>query len=144
VSADVPEVAFLPRYWMSILVLVGATLATLAIFTFARPQYHPRYESRMINFSEQNYLSPDTVRRAFAKHGIRLKSSPAFEFTLLNVPRAVQADDLQVVVGPRTGTGSFGPKLASYDNRFENVMVTYGGRDELLLREVKAAVSSLR
>jgi hypothetical protein len=135
---------FLPRLSVSILVVVGATLATLAIFTFARPQYHPRYESKMIDFSEQNYLSPDTVRRAFAKHGIRLKSSPAFEFTLLNIPRAAQADDLQVVVGPRTGTGSFGPKLESYDNRFENVMVTYGGHDEQLLREVKAAVSSLR
>jgi hypothetical protein len=46
--------------------------------------------------------------------------------------------------GPRTGIGSFGPKLESYDNRFENVMVTYGGHDEQLLLEIKAAVSSLR
>lgn len=129
---------------MSILVVVCATLSTFAVFTFARPQYHPRYESKMIDFSEQNYLSPDSVRVAFAKQGIRLKTSSAFEFTLLNLPRAVQADDLQVVVGPRTGTASFGPKLESYDNRFENVMVTYAGHDDQLLQKVKAAVSSLR
>jgi hypothetical protein len=136
--------AFLPRYSVSILVVVGAALAALAVFTFARPQYHPRYESKMIDFSKQSYVAPNTVRIAFAKHGIRLLSSSAFEFTVLNLPRAVQADDLQVVVGPRNGTGSFGPKLESYDNRFRNVMVTYGGHDEQLLREIKAAVASLR
>jgi uncharacterized membrane protein len=144
VSADGSGMASLQRYAVSILVVVGATLATLAVFSLARPQYHRQYESKMIDFSRRNYLSPDTVRRAFAQQGIRLKSSSAFEFTLLNIPRAVQADDLQVVVGPRAGTGSFGPKLESYDNRFENVMVTYGGHDDQLLREVKAAVSSLR
>jgi hypothetical protein len=143
VNADALEMAFAPRYSVSIMVVVGATLATLAVFTFARPQYHPRYESKMIDFSKQNYVSPGTVRVAFAKQGIRLKTSSAFEFTLLHLPRAVQADDLQVVVGPRTGTGSFGPKLESYDNRFDNVMVTYGGHDEQLLQKVKAAVASL-
>jgi hypothetical protein len=136
--------AFLPRYSVSILVVGGATLATFALFTFARPQYQPRYESKMIDFSKQNYLSPDTVRVAFGKQGIRLLTSSVFDLTLLRMPRAVQADDLHVVVGPRTGTGSFGPKLESYDNRFDNVMVTYGGHDEQLLQEVKAAVSSLR
>jgi hypothetical protein len=135
--------ASLPRYSLSILVVVGATLATFAVFTFG-PAYHPRYESKMIDFSKQNYLSPDTVTTAFAKQGIRLVTSSVFKLTLLNMPRAVQADDLQVVVGPRTGTGSFGPKLESYDSRFENVMVTYGGHDEQLLQDIKAAASSLR
>jgi hypothetical protein len=136
--------AFRPRYSVSILIVVGATLASLASFTFPGPQYHPRYESKMIDFSEQNHLSADTVLRAFAKHGIRLESSSAFGFTPLDIPRAGQADELQVVVGPRTGTESFEPKLESYDNRFENVMITYGGHDEQLLQKVKAAVSSLR
>jgi len=143
-GADVPGVGFPPRYSLSILVVLIATLGTFAVFTFARPQYHPRYESKMIDFSKQNYVSPDTVRAAFAKQGIRLRTSAAFEYTVLNTRRAAQADDLQVIVGPRTGIGSFGPKLESYDTRFENVMVTYGGRDERLLQEVKAAVSSLR
>jgi hypothetical protein len=135
---------FPPRYSLSILVVLIATLGNFAVFTFAKPQYHPRYESKMIDFSKQNYVSPDTVRVAFAKQGIRLRTSAAFEYAVLNTRPAAQADDLQVVVGPRTGTGSFGPELESYDNRFENVMITYGGHDEQLLQKVKAAVSSLR
>jgi hypothetical protein len=35
-------------------------------------------------------------------------------------------------------------KLEGYDDRFENVMVTYGGHDDRLLQKVKVAVSSLR
>jgi hypothetical protein len=136
--------AFLPRHSASILVIVGATLATFPVFTFVRPEYHPRNESKMIDFLKQHYISPDAVRAAFAKQGIRLRSWPAFEFRVLTTRKAAQADDLQVLVGPRNGTGSFGPKLESYDDRFENVMVTYGGHDERLLQAVKAAVVSLR
>jgi hypothetical protein len=51
---------------------------------------------------------------------------------------------LQVMVGPKTGRGSWGPKLEPYDERFDNVLVTYGGHDEALLRQVEAAVSDLR
>ena len=54
------------------------------------------------------------------------------------------AEALKVQVGPRTGTGSFGPELAAYDERFGNVMVTYGGSDEGLLDRVEAAVDELR
>jgi hypothetical protein len=136
--------AFLPRYSVSILVVLAATIGTFAVFTFARPAYHPPYESRMIDFSKQDYIGTAAVRAAFTKQGIRLQISSAFEFRALTTRRAAQADDLQVVVGPRTGTGSFGPKLESYDNRFENVMVTCGGHDEQLLSTVKAAVASLR
>jgi hypothetical protein len=136
--------AILPRHPLSILVVLAATLGTLAVLTFARPVYHPRYESRMIDFSQQDYISPDQVRNAFAKQGIRLLTSSAFALTVLNTRRAAQADDLQVVVGPRTGTGSFGPKLERYDTRFENLLVTYGGPDGQLLQKVKAAVSALR
>jgi len=56
----------------------------------------------------------------------------------------VQADALQVVLGPPEGSGSFGPKLEPYDERFGNVMVTYGGTDKRLLRRIEAAVSTLR
>ncbi|MEP6908945.1 MAG: hypothetical protein ABI896_00785 [Actinomycetota bacterium] len=48
------------------------------------------------------------------------------------------------MVAPRTGTGSWGPKLEPYDERFGNVAVTYGGPDDDLLTRIKAAVSSLR
>ena len=49
-----------------------------------------------------------------------------------------------MMVGPRTGRGSWGPKLESYDERFGNVFVSYGGHDEGLLGRVKAAVAALR
>jgi hypothetical protein len=52
-------------------------------------------------------------------------------FTLNGDP-SFFADALQVEVGPRAGTGSWGPKLESYDERFGNVLVTYGGHDEQL------------
>jgi hypothetical protein len=58
-----------PRYSLSLLVVLIATLGTFAVFTFAKPQYNPRYESKMIDFSKQNYVSPDTARVAFAKQG---------------------------------------------------------------------------
>jgi hypothetical protein len=46
---------------------------------------------------------------------------------------------LNVVVGPRTGMGSYGPELETYDERFGNVLVTSGGGERLLDR-VRAAV----
>jgi hypothetical protein len=42
---------FPSRYAFSILVLLTAILGTVAAFTFTKPQYHPRYESKMIDFS---------------------------------------------------------------------------------------------
>lgn len=78
----------------------------------------------MIDFSKQNYLSPESVRAAFAKQGIRLETSPSFRRSAHRHRE------------PR-------PKLESQDIRFENVMVTYGGHDEQLLQKVKPAVSSL-
>jgi hypothetical protein len=66
-------------------------------------------------------------------------------FLLLgNAPARWTADALQVGIAPHNGKGSFGPKLEPYDERFGNVMVTYGGTDERLLKQVKAAVSALR
>lgn len=62
---------------------------------------------------------------------------------LSNSPRHLTADALNVVVGPRTGTGSFGPELEPYDDRFGNVLVTYGGEDEQLLERIENAVDSL-
>ena len=95
----------------SVLVLsVCAMLA--AVFAFARPTYHPKYESKMIDFSQVRHYSPDAVRSAFVAEGIRLQQSSRFfgitTFSRVAVP---DADALQVLVGPRTGTASWGPKL---------------------------------
>lgn len=135
--------SFLLRHSLSVFVVFAACVGTVCVFAFARPQYHPQYESKEIDFSEQQHISPEAVRTAFAAHGIRLHTATAFAVTVLTLPGTVQADDLQVLVGPPAGTGSFGPMLEPYDERFENVAVTYGGRDGELLDRTKAAVGDL-
>jgi hypothetical protein len=140
--------AFVLRHPASILIVLAALLATTAVFAFARPEYHRQYESKMIDFSKQHYYSAATVRRAFAQHGVRLRYS-TLVFSkiswLSNTPPPFPTDALSVFVGPRTGTGSWGPpKLEPYDERFGNILVTYGGNDDGLVKRVHAAVSELR
>jgi hypothetical protein len=138
--------SFVARHVAAVLVVLAACLAALGVFTFARPQYHPLYESKMIDFSKQHHYDRGAVRAAFAAHGIKLYAGdkPAVGMATFSGDPAFHADAVQVMVGPRTGTGSFGPKLERYDERFGNVMVTYGGQDERLLDRVKAAVDELR
>lgn len=131
------------RHPAPFLLVLSACATVAAVFAFARPAYHPN-ESKTIDFSAVRHYSPAVVRGAFADQGIQLRESTAFEITVLSQGRNPRADDLQVMVAPRTGTGSWGPKLEPYDERFGNVAVTYGGGDEQLLAEVKAAVSTLR
>jgi hypothetical protein len=139
--------AFLLRYPISLVVVFGAFLATAAVFAFARPEYHPPYESKMIDFAKVHYYSPSAVRRTFAEHGIRLYAgaAPGKGWAWFgHGPAPFPADSLQVMVAARRGKGSWGPKLEPYDARFGNVFVSYGGRDSALLTRVKSAVSDLR
>jgi len=138
--------SFVARNVAGVLIVLAACLAALGVFTFARPQYHPLYESKMIDFSKLHHYDRGAVRAAFAARGIDLYAgdNPAVGMSTFSSDPAFRADAVQVVVGPRPGTGSFGPKLESYDERFGNVMVTYGGQDERLLDRVKAAVDDLR
>jgi hypothetical protein len=62
-------------------------------------------------------------------------------FTAIRPPQTT--DKLSVLVGTRTGLVGFGAKYNAYDERFENVMITYGGSDEALLARIKAAVAAL-
>ena len=139
-------VRFLPRHPASIVLLATAMLATASVFVFARPQYHPRYESVMVDFSRQHYYSPAVVRRAFAAQGIRLRHPTRVGSSILwlSTTDPPSTHGLSVMVGPRTGHGSWGPKLEAYDERFGNLLVTYGGSDEHRLERIKAAVASLR
>lgn len=128
-----------------VVAMLAALFGTVAVFTFAKPVQRDRYESEMIDFSSREYLSPDSVRRSFLAHGIDLRyRTQFFGFEGLSNVRTWTASDLQVQVAPRRGRGSWGPKLERYDERFDNVLVTYGGNDEDLLRRVKAAVADLR
>ena len=138
--------AFAVRHPLTLLVVLVALLATAGVFVFARPAYQPEFESKTIDFSEVTYYSPASVRRAFAAEGIRLREASRVGGMLIlsDTPGQLTADALNVVVGPRTGSGSYGPELESYDERFGNVLVTYGGEDAQLVEQVEAAVDALR
>jgi hypothetical protein len=138
--------AFALRHPLTLLVVLVALLTAAGVFVFARPEYRPEDESELIDFSKQRYYSPSSVRRAFATEGIRLREASRVGgmIILSTTPDRLTADALNVVVGPRTGRGSYGPELESYDERFGNVLVTYGGEDERVLDRVKAAVDVLR
>jgi hypothetical protein len=140
-----PAVRFVLRHPASVVLVLVAALAAASVFLFARPQYHPRYENEMIDFATRHYYSPAVVRQAFAAHGIRLRySGRARMVTWLSNTPSFEAHDLSVLVAPRAGEGSWGPKLEPYDERFGNVLVTYGGSDQHLLRQIKGAVGALR
>jgi hypothetical protein len=134
------------RHPISVLVVAGAFAATAAVFAFARPQYHPSYEIKMIDFGKVRYYSPRSVRAAFADHGIVLHrgTAPAGMTWFNSGRRPFTAEALQVVVGPRRGRGSWGPKLEAYDERFGNVFVSYGGSDGRLRERIEGAVDDLR
>ena len=138
--------AFALRHPLTLLVVLVALLTGAGVFVFAQPEYRPDYESEMIDFSKQHYYSPSSVRQAFATEGIRLREASRVGgmIILSTTPDRLTSDALNVVVGPRTGKGSYGPELETYDKRFGNVLVTYGGADKQLLDRVKAAVGALR
>jgi hypothetical protein len=137
---------FVVRHPASIVVIALACAACASVFVFARPAYHRQYESKMVDFAQVRYYSPANVQRAFADHGVRLRHVTRFSgiemFSDKRLP--FDADQLHVMVGPHTGRGSWGPKFEPYDERFGNVAVTYGGKDEQLQERISAAVSALR
>jgi hypothetical protein len=120
---------FVVRHTVLLAIVSIAFLTTAGVFLFARPEYHRANESAMIDFSKLNRYSAGTVRRAFAAHGIKLYAgdipTPGMA-TFSSEPR-FSADAVQVMVGPPKGTGSWGPKLEPFDERFRNVLITYGG-----------------
>src|ERR671922_2196624 len=117
------------RHPAPVVFIAMACATCAAVLAFARPEYHGRKESRTIDFSEQTYYAPGLVNRTFAEQGIELHRSKAFSITVLSETTHQYADELQVLIGPRTGKASWGPKLEPYDERFGNVLVTYGGPD---------------
>ncbi len=133
------------RHPAPFLVVLSACATIAAVFAFTRPAYSPTNEGAMVDFSQVRHYSPDAVRSAFAGQGIRLRlNSRFFGITMLSRVAVPDSDALQVMVGPKSGQASWGPKLEPYDERFGNVLVTYGGRDEQLLDRVETAVSALR
>ena len=138
----------LTRHPMSIAIVLAAFAAVMAVFTLARPEFQGKSEDKMINLAEQDTISSAAVRTAFAAEDVRLRYSYEWVFgvVLSNVPSAEQgrSKGVQVMVGGRSGNVDFGPKVGSYDERFENILVTYDGTDAATLERVKAAVNTLR
>jgi hypothetical protein len=137
------------RHALALVVALCAILATVGVFAFARPEYHPRYGSKTIDMSRQHIYRVADVRRVFAARGVRLRYSTQLGpkrsgITTLAAHFPWRQNDLTVsVAGPRAKV-SWGVTFDRYDKRFGNVDVRYNGTDLRLLASVKAAVSDLR
>lgn len=145
-GVDAAVVRLLTRYPVSLAIILAAATAVAAVFTFARPQLKSEPGTEMVNLAEKNYISPSAVRAAFAAEGLPLRytaGSPPL-LVLHSDPPPQTAEKLSVLVGARTGLVGFGAKYNAYDERFENVMVTYGGDDEAMLAQIKASVATLK
>lgn len=143
----------LTRYPFLLTAVLAAVAGVAAVVLFANPQLASDLASEpgteMVNLAEKDYISPATVRAAFAAEGLPLPyttsvGSPPL-LTLSSSPSATAtAEKLFVLVGARTGRVGFGAKFSEYDERFENVVVTYDAGDEAVLARIKAAVSALK
>jgi hypothetical protein len=143
-----PQMNPLTRHPVSIAIVLAALAAVAAVFILARPEFQGKSEGEWINLAEQDTISPAAVRAAFAAEGVRLRYGYDWDggVVLSNVPPAEQGrrEDVQVIVGGGIGNVDFGPKVSSYDERFENILVSYDGTDAATLHRVKAAVHTLK
>jgi hypothetical protein len=146
-AVDSTSMELVTRYAVSLVVLLVAFATVGGAYVLARPEYRAADASEMIELAEQEYISPGAVGAAFAAEGVRLPHRSAFvNMTILNsAPPAAQGrpGKVVVVVGGRTGRVGFGPKVTPYDERFENVLVTYDGTDEAVVDRIDAAVAAL-
>jgi hypothetical protein len=140
-------VRLVTRHPISLAIVLAALACVTGIFLFARPVVPQKYEENLINLADQDTVTPSAVRTAFASEGIRLRYSYdwAFGVVLSNVPPAQQGvrKKVNVTVGGRKGKVDYGPQVTAYDERFENVLVTYDGDDAETLARVEAAVHKL-
>jgi hypothetical protein len=146
--AEITVVQLLTRYPVVLGVTLAAAALLTALFTVARPQSGGKFSGEMINLAEQDYVSPTAARAAFKAEGVSLRYSYAFAngVVLSDLPPARQGrgTPVLVTVGGRTGRVSYGPKITPYDQRFENVLVTYSGADEVVTDRLDAAVAALK
>lgn len=148
-TVDGSGVQLLTRYPVSLAVVLAATAAVATVFVFARPQLESEAGTAMVDLAEKDYISPATVRAAFAAKGLPLPytneiGSPPSMILTDSPPGQATAEKLSVFVGARTGQVGLGAKFEEYDERFENIMVTYGAGDEATLAQIKAAVAALK
>jgi hypothetical protein len=138
------------RYPVSLAIVLVAVLATMGVFLFARPQYRP-VEQKTIDMSTRHHYSGVEVRRVFAAHGLPLTyarhmgKGDSYLLMLFETPVPDSTTQLYVsLAGPATKV-SWGPKdETSWEQRSANLLIHYGGANERMLAQVKAAASELR
>jgi hypothetical protein len=138
------------RYPVSLAVVLVALLATIGVFLFARPQYKPA-EQKTIDMSTRHHYTSAEVQRVFAAHGLPLTYAHHMGkgesyFLHLSEDRGPNpTTQLSVyLAGPATKV-SWGPKdETSWEQRSANLEIHYGGANERMLAQVKAAASELR
>jgi hypothetical protein len=138
------------RYPVSIAIVLVALLATIGVFIFARPQYKPA-EQKTIDMSTRHHYSSAEVQRVFAAHGLPLTyarhqgKGDSYFLMLFETPVPNPTTQLYVyLAGPATKV-SWGPKdVTSWEQRSANLEIHYGGANERMLAQVKAAASELR
>ncbi len=137
----------LVRYRTSAVLVLVAVAAVGGLFTVARARVETGGgDSQMIQLAQQAHVSVTEVRDAFAAEGIVLRystTSPVVTILSTSPPGRWTSEKLFVHVGGRTGQIDFGVRLTEYDERFENILVTYGGDDESLLRHIESSVETL-
>jgi hypothetical protein len=139
------------RYPTSTSILLVGVAAVAGLFLFARPEYHPLYESETIDMSQRYNHTAVAVRAAFAREGIQLTEGTATGGGVSGIRRLVtgrspgaETSPYVYVAGPNAKV-SWGSKFPpAYEERFDNLLVHYGGTDAHVLAKVKAAASALR
>jgi hypothetical protein len=138
------------RHPISFALIVVALLATVAVFTVARPTYRPAVEIENVDLAKERHYTVSDVRAAFAGEGIRftaVRRAPDSSMTWLGFgPWAWSDEDLYVQVLPEKGVVGLGHgewEERIYEERVGNVIVHYGGSDEALLAKVERAVATL-
>jgi hypothetical protein len=138
------------RYPVSLAVVLVALLATIGVFIFARPQYKPA-EQKTIDMSTRHHYTSAEVQRAFAAHGLPLTyarhegKGENYFLMLFETPVPNPTTQLYVyLAGPATKV-SWGPEdKTSWEQRSANLEIHYGGANERMLAQVKAAAAELR
>ncbi len=135
------------RHPLSTALVLSALAATVAVFTFARPEYRDDIPVETVNLAAEEHLSVSAVRDAFAASGIDLRHANTDTEVAWLAPAPPPHDErsLYVNVLPTTGTVGIGQvESDAYEERVGNVVVHYGGGDARTLERVEAAVAALR
>ena len=139
--ADAAEV-LVERFPVSVGVIVGLVIAVTGVFVMSMPMSRSPIDETMLKGTQERHYAVADVRRAFAAHGVPLRSS----IHAVSGVTLVGATSKLFVFVADSGSGvDSGVRAGSaYEKRVGNLLVHYGGADERTLAHVRAAVAALR